>query len=109
MVVVSRQVLEEVVRTVNDRLPQAVPGLRTLLLNAPPEVVPDPPPEQVERWAGVLPAGDAAILESAIAARPDYFVTGDNHFLRNRMVAQLSGLRIVTPAQFLKMVEAGQG
>lgn len=104
-VVVSQMVLEEIVRTIADKLPGAIPALRRLLLNAPPQVVPDPTPESLARWAGILTPGDAAIIESAIAARPDYFVTGDNHFLRNKNVAEKSGLRILSPARFLKTFE----
>jgi len=104
-VVVSQQVLEEVVRTIKEKLPEALPALRRLLVNMPPEVMPDPSPEEIKHWAGKLSTADAAILAAAVAAQPDYFITGDNHFLQNRNIIEKAGLHIVTPAQFLELLE----
>ena len=104
-VVVSQQVLEEVIRTIKEKLPEALPALKRLLLNKPPHVIADPKLEEIERWAKKLPPGDAAILAAALSAKPDYFVTGDNHFIANRTIGVEAGLHIVTPAQFLKLLE----
>lgn len=106
-VVVSQQVLEEVIRTIKEKLPDALPALRKLLLNTPPEVVADPKREDIEKWTKHLQMGDAAVLAAAISARPDYFVTGDKHFLDNREVAESAGLNIVTPAQFQETLTKG--
>jgi len=106
-VVVSQQVLEEVIRTIKEKLPEALPALKTLLINAPPEVGADPSPEAIQHWAKEIHPADAAILAAAIAAKPDYFITGDNHFLENKTIVEESGLNIVTPAQFLKLWEPG--
>lgn len=104
-VVVSQQVLEEVIRTMKEKLPEALPALKRFLVNAPPEVGADPSPEAIQRWTKEIHPADAAILAAAIAAKPDYFVTGDNHFLENQTVMEKAGLNIVTPAQFLKLLE----
>jgi putative PIN family toxin of toxin-antitoxin system len=104
-VVISQQVLEEVIRTVKEKIPDTLPALRRLLVSAPPEVIADPKPERIERLTGRLPIGDAAILGAAIAAKPEYFVTGDNHFLKKAALVEETGLNIVTPAQFLKLTE----
>jgi putative PIN family toxin of toxin-antitoxin system len=104
-VVVSQQVLEEVVRTVKAKLPSALPALRRLLVSTPPEVVADPQRRELERWMNKLPLGDAVILAAAIGAQPDYFITGDRHFTESPGVAEEAGLRIVTPAQFLGLLE----
>lgn len=104
-VVVSQQVLEEVIRTVKEKVPAALPSLRSILLNVLPEISADPKPEAMERWTGRLSIGDAVILAAAIATKPDYFVTGDNHFLENPGIIEDTGLRIVTPTQFLKFTE----
>ena len=104
-VVVSQQVLEEVVRTVRAKLPSALPGLRKLLVSIPPEVVADPELKVTERWMKKLPLGDAAILAAAIGAQPDYFITGDKHFTEDPGIAEESGLHIVTPAHFLRLLE----
>lgn len=104
-VVVSQQVLEEVVRTVRSKLPDALPTLRRLLVSIPPEVVADPGHEEIERWMKKLSLGDAAILAAATGSQPDYFVTGDNHFTQRPAVGEEAGLRIVTPARFLELLE----
>lgn len=104
-VVVSQQVLEEVIRTVKEKLPEALPLLRRLLVSVPPEISADPPLEAIKRWAKRIPVADAAILAAAVAAKPDYFVTGDNHFIGNPGIAEETGLHILTPAQFLKLLE----
>ena len=107
-VIVSQQVLEEVIRTIKENLPEALPVLKRLLLNVPPEIVTDPKPEALERWTRRLSIEDAAILEAAIAAQPNYFITGDNHFVGNPDLAKVAGIKIVTPAQFLKLLDHGE-
>jgi len=102
MVIVSQQVMDEVIRTIKEKLPEALPALRKLLMNAPPEIRKDPPLEEVKRWSELLDAGDAAILTAALSAQPDYFVTGDRHFTENPEIAEKAGLKIVTPAQFIE-------
>ncbi len=106
-VVVSQQVLEEVIRPVKENLPEALSALRRLLVSVPPEVTADPPSEEIRRWARRIHAADAAILAAAMAAQPDYFISGDSHFIENPGIAEETGLHIVTPAQFLKLLEQG--
>jgi len=101
-VVVSRQVLDELVAVMKQKLPEALPALRALLINMPPEVTPSPQTNEIRRWEEILQPGDAAILAAAINARPDFFVTGDNHFLDNTDVIKQTGLNITTPADFVK-------
>ena len=103
-VVVSQQVLEEVIRTVKEKLPDSLSALRRLLVNTPPEVAADPQLPDIKRWTEKLHLGDAAILAAAIAAQPDYFITGDRHFIENPDIAKETGLTIVMPAQFLKIM-----
>jgi len=104
-VVVSQQVLEEVVRTVRAKLPDALPTLKRLLVSIPPEVMADPGREEIERWMKKLPLGDAAILAAAIGAQPDYFITGDKHLTQSPAIGDEAGLRIVIPAHFLELLE----
>jgi len=102
-VVISQQVLEEVVRTIKEKLPDALPLLKKLLVATPPEVIADPPLEAIKRRKLKLSLADAAVLEAAIAARPDYFITGDNHFLDDPHLADGTDLHIIKPAEFLKI------
>lgn len=102
-VVISQQVLEEVVRTVERKHIAALPLLKRILVNVPPEIVEDPKPEEVALWDRIMDSEDASILAAAIAAQPDYLVTGDRRFFENAEIINRTGLRIVTPAQFLKI------
>lgn len=106
-VVVSQQVLEEVIRAVKKKLPNSLPALRRLLVNTPLEVAANPELSDIKRWAKKLPIGDAAILAAAIAAEPDYFITGDRHFIENPDIVKQTGLTIVMPVQFLKVMDCG--
>jgi len=108
-VVVSQQVLEEVIRTVKEKLPGSLPALRRLLVNTPPEVAPAPKLPDIKRWTKKLHFGDAAILAAAIAAQPDYFITGDRHFIENPDIVKEIGFTIVMPTQFLKIMGYGEG
>ena len=102
-VVISQQVLEEVVRNMKVKLPQALPAFQNLLINAPPMIVQNPSFTEITEWAKVLNFEDAGILASAVAVQPDFLVTGDKHFFENTDVTAKSGLHIVTPVQFLEM------
>ena len=102
VVVVSRQVLQEVVRTFNKKLPEALPALKRFLLCSPLEVIGDPDPEDVARWTKLLHEEDATIIAAAIVAEPDFFVTGDSHFLSNSRVKKESGLQVCSPSDLLR-------
>ena len=104
-VVISQQVLDEVVRTIKAKLPEALPSLRKLLVNSPLEIRKDPTPEEVARWAEVINPDDAGILAAATDAEPDYLITGDSHFFKSPVIGRKSGLQIVTPGQFLERLE----
>ena len=109
-VVVSRQVLEELVVAIREKLPLAISALERLLTGVPPEVVADPPVAESDRARGVINAADAPILAAAMVARPDVFVTGNTrYFLDNPEVARVSGLRIMTPARFVDYLRVKMG
>ena len=103
--VISQQVLEESVRAFKEKLPKGLSALGALLEETPLEICRDPLPQDIDAWAKVIDPGDAAILAVAVAAQIDYLVTGDKHFYQNVAVSEKSGLRIVTPAEFLKELQ----
>jgi putative PIN family toxin of toxin-antitoxin system len=107
-VVVSQRVLEEVVRTVKREIPSALPILKRLLENALPEVVADPELEEIQHLTKQLSIGDAVILGAVVASKPDYFVTGDKHFLGNPVTEGETDIAVLTPAQFLKSIRDEQ-
>jgi putative PIN family toxin of toxin-antitoxin system len=105
-VVFSQQVLEEVIRNMKIKIPVALPVFRNLLLDNPPKIIENPSIKEVTQWAEYINFDDAGILAAAVAIQPDFLVTGDRHFFENHQIATESGLRIVTPAQFLNELKA---
>ena len=105
--VVSRQVLDEAERNLRKKLPAALPVFAELMMAINPEVVPDSGLEEVIRWQSVIEPKDAPILAAAVAASPDRFLTLDvKDFIEPTHVAEKSGLRIETPAEFVQAVRA---
>ena len=104
-VVISRQVLDETIRVVKEKLPGALPALREFLEHNPPEICPSAGPAETARWAKVLHPEDAAILAAAIPTKPGYFVTGDGHFLDNPALAREANLLIVSPAGLMDVLD----
>ena len=104
-IIVSQQVLEELVRTIKEKLPAALPALRKLLGSVSLEIVKDPDYEVVTEWAEIIHHDDAAILAAAVAAQPAYLVTGDKHFFEAPAIIEKSGLRIITPDRFLASID----
>ncbi len=105
--VVCRQVLDEAERNLRKKLPAALPVFAELMAAINPEIVPDPGPEEVIRWQSVIEPKDAPILAAAVAAAPDRFLTLDvKNFIEPARVAEKSGLRIETPAEFVQAIRA---
>jgi predicted nucleic acid-binding protein len=77
-------------------------GYRLLIASIEPEVIPYPDGERVQSNRHLIRhLADVPVLLSAMDARPDWLLTHNTkHF--TRAVAQRTGLRIATPAQFFR-------
>jgi putative PIN family toxin of toxin-antitoxin system len=104
--VISRQVLDEVIRNIRRKLPDILDLVIDFLSATEIEIVANPEPEEVAGNQLNLPPGDAAVLLAAARAKPDFFVTGDNHFLKNPELEKKVNLRIITPAQLHKLLKS---
>ncbi len=102
-IVVSRQVLAEIERTLRSRAPHALATLAVLLDQLRVEVAPEPGREVLATCQALVGhRGDAMILAAAIAAPPDYFVTPDRErFLDNAKLRQAVPFVVGTPGDFL--------
>lgn len=107
-VVISRQVLEELVRNISEKLPSVLPVLRDMLVSVPPEITPDPSLEAIKQWEAKLALGDAAVLAAAVSANVDYFITRDNHFLASHDLQKNAGIDIIAPDQFLRFMREAE-
>ena len=106
-IVVSQLVVEELIRAVHRKLPDALPLLRELLLSTPPEVVPDPSADEIQRLAPGLNRSDAPVLAAAVNAGADYLVSGDAAFLREARRLE-TAVALVTPRELLGRLQAGR-
>jgi putative PIN family toxin of toxin-antitoxin system len=103
-IVLSQQVLDEVIQTVKEKLPDALPIFRKFFISSLPEIVKNPSIAEISDWSQYIISQDASILAAAVAARPDFLVTTDQHFFENPEIAERSKLKIVTPAQLLVLL-----
>jgi putative PIN family toxin of toxin-antitoxin system len=105
-IVVSQLVLDELIRTIHGKLPDALPHFRELLLNAPPEVVPDPTAEEIQTFAHGVNRSDAPLLAAAVIAGAHYLVSGDVAFLREARRLEVT-VTLVTPRELLGRLQSG--
>jgi predicted nucleic acid-binding protein len=85
---------------------ELIENYRGLIQLTRPEVIPYPDADAVRASRRLIRhAADMPVLLSAIAARPDWLLTHNTkHF--TQAVAQRSGLRIATPAEFFKTLSS---
>lgn len=103
--VATRQGLDEAERNLRHKLPAALPVLAQILANVDLRVLDNPPPVAANRWAGSIEAADAPLVEAAVSAQVDYFLTlNTRHF--TPAVAAASGLTIMTPGDFVGRLRA---
>jgi len=95
------------VGTIKTKKPELLPLLYTFLTHAPPELCVDPTLLEVEEASRWINPTDAPILAAARTSGADCIVTGNTrHFTPN--VAARSGIRIVTPAQYVEQLGASR-
>jgi predicted nucleic acid-binding protein len=100
--VVSKQVLAEAERNLQEKLPEAIPEYQRFLSTCPLERVADPPAGDVAKAKEIIHPKDDSILMAAKNAQVDYLVTlNRKHSLDDPEVARRSGLRIGAPDGFL--------
>jgi putative PIN family toxin of toxin-antitoxin system len=108
MLVISRDVADEVERNLSQKAPHTVQAYRSFL-----DILrfrgANPPPELIQSVAQYVVVKDAPIIAAAIAAKVNYLVTYDRqHLLNHPEIAQKSGLKIVTPDVVVLEVEKSE-
>jgi predicted nucleic acid-binding protein len=100
-IVISHQVLEELVGVIKNKKPDLLPLLHILLTHAPPELCADPTIDEVEEAKRWINPTDAPILAAARTSDADCIVTGNTrHFTPT--VARRAAIKIFTPAQYVE-------
>ena len=105
--VVSLDVLEELVRELAEKIPGARQMLQFILLSSPPTIVADPTAEEIAVALTRINSADASIWAAAVAVGPDFFVTGDRRFLREARAGQTS-LTALTPRELISRLKRSQ-
>jgi predicted nucleic acid-binding protein len=103
--VVSRTVLEELVRNLRKKAPGALPRLEKVFRRVSFDIVSDPPREEVERWSSADFGSDSRVVAAAVLAEVDYFCTGDRRLLEKASLMERAGLRVVAPGDLLETLE----
>ncbi len=101
--VVSRLVLDETERNIRKKLPRALPNFARQMMQIPFEIVPPPTIEEVTHWQTIIEAKDAPILATAVSAQVDRLLTLNTKDFTPEVAVQ-SGLRIMTPSEFVQEI-----
>jgi putative PIN family toxin of toxin-antitoxin system len=100
-IVVSRQIIVEADRNIESKLHKMLADYREYIKILSPEMVNDPPTEEIKKYASVINNDDAPILAAAELSGADYLVTWDRaHFISNRVKESVQ-VRVVIPGEFL--------
>ena len=101
-VVVSRQVIVEADRNIEEKLPKMLDDYREFMELLSPVLIDDPHQKDVERFLKVINYDDAPILASAVGSGADFLITWDRKHFIGKNIHIHSNLKIVTPGEFLK-------
>jgi predicted nucleic acid-binding protein len=101
-VIVSRQVIVEADRNIEEKLPKMLDDYREFMELLSPVLIDDPHQKDVERFLKVINYDDAPILASAVGSGADFLITWDGKHFIGKNIHIHSNLKIVTPGEFLK-------
>ncbi|MFZ3092143.1 MAG: PIN domain-containing protein [Nitrospirota bacterium] len=100
--IVSRQVIVEADRNIEEKLPEMLNEYREFIKLLAPVLVDDPLQKDVAKYLTVINSDDAPILASAVISDADFLVTWDRRHFIGKNIHIYSSLKIVTPGEFLK-------
>lgn len=101
-VIVSRQVIVEADRNIEEKLPKMLNEYREFMELLAPVLIDDPRQKEVERFLKVINYDDAPILASAVGSGADFLITWDKKHFIGKNIHIHSNLKIVTPGEILK-------
>lgn len=102
--VISRQVLNELVRNITTKIPQALPILEKFLKNAPPLIVADAKniPSNLK---DLVDRKDAGIFASYLSSRIPMFVTGNIKDFNTKKILKRYKIFVLTPKEALEKLK----
>ena len=108
-VIVSRQVIVEADRNIEEKLPKILNEYREFMELLAPVMIDDPRQKDIERFLKIINYDDAPILASAVISGADFLVTWDRKHFMDKNINIYSQLKIVTPGEFLKYFRESLG
>lgn len=101
LAIISEDVLNELVKNIIKKIPQAKTALEKLLKAKPPEIIKSPTEinKTVKRYVDLK---DCHIFQAAINSKSEYFVTGNLKDFNTPKLESIYKIKILSPAQFLK-------
>lgn len=100
--IVSRQVIVEADRNIEEKLPEMLNEYRKFIELLAPVLVDDPLQKDIAKYSTVINSDDAPILTSAVTSGADFLVTWDKKHFISKNIRVHPSLKIVTPGEFLK-------
>lgn len=102
--IISNKVIEEINRVIEVKLPEIQADFDELMGRSKFEIIKKIPPDLLRKAEGwISDLNDAPILAAAKLADADVLLTLDiRHFIRDPGVSKKSGLKIMTPGEFLQ-------
>lgn len=96
--VISKQVLKELIKNIQMKAPGVMPALEKILISRPPEIVSDPEiiPKKIR---GLISHPDQGIFVSCQNSQAEYFVTGNIKDFNVSELEKLTGIKILTPKE----------
>lgn len=100
--IVSRQVIVEADRNIEEKLPEMLSEYRGFIKLLAPVLLDDPLQKDVAKYLTVINPNDAPILASAVISGADFLITWDRKHFIGKNIHIHSNLKIVTPGEFLR-------
>ncbi len=100
-VVISKFVLNELVKNIKQKIPQATSALEKFLESVPPKIINNPSKIQVVIKQNV-DKKDQFIFQAAANYNANYFVTGNLKDFNLKVLEKEFDIRILSPKQFLQ-------
>ena|SRR3990167_739639 len=103
--VICELVLEEIVRNIKEKIPQALALVIEYFNSVKPTVAKNPLKYEIPAYKGLASIHDLPILISAIDYKCAYFITGNTKDFRSSRIKERFGLQIMAPSDFKKLLK----
>jgi len=104
-IVICELVLEEILKNIKEKIPEALPLVIEYLKIIKPTVVKNPKKEVVLKYKNLASLKDIPILISAFEYQCQYFITGNIKDFKVKLIEKELNLKIIKPAEFLRILE----